>query len=258
MMQSFPFADEKELVSLSIEHWYNDCREADWLEAFSHHPKIGDVKSLIDKFASTKHLAANEQASVQQASPEIISQLAQANHDYEIKNGFIFIVCATGKPASGMLNLLQDRMQNSRDEELSIAMGEQQKITILRLKKLMEGGDWNHLAVSQVTTHVLDTSEGIPVKEISIRLKRQEGDRWLTLAQGITNNDGRIPDLLPPSRNIPKGNYKMVFSTGNYYAVKKIKTFYPEVEIQFTIDDDSHYHVPLLINPFGFSTYRGS
>ena len=81
---------------------------------------------------------------------------------------------------------------------------------------------------------------------------------WQTIAQGVTNKDGRIPDLLPPNRNLAIGNYKMVFETVNYFESIAVKGFYPEVEIQFTVFDDSHYHVPLLINPFGYSTYRGS
>ena len=112
--------------------------------------------------------------------------------------------------------------------------------------------------MSQVTTHVLDTSTGKPGRDISIRLMSKVIDKWETIAQGITNNDGRVTDLLPKGKTIAAGDYKLVFETGSYYAEKNIKTFYPVVEIQFTISDDSHYHVPLLINPFGYSTYRGS
>jgi len=112
--------------------------------------------------------------------------------------------------------------------------------------------------MSQVTTHVLDTSTGRPCRDISVRLMNKVIDKWETIAQGITNNDGRVADLLPKDKIIAAGDYKLIFETGSYYAGKKIKTFYPIVEIQFTISDDSHYHVPLLINPFGYSTYRGS
>ena len=90
-----------------------------------HHPKIGDVKSLEKKFAPTKHLAGKEQAGVASATAETIQALAQANTHYETKNGFIFIVCATGKSAAEMLRILQDRLTNSTEEEVHIAMGEQ-------------------------------------------------------------------------------------------------------------------------------------
>lgn len=250
MMRHFPFASEKAMVNLATKIWYDDCSENDWRESFTHHPKIGDVKSLTEKFAG------KEQAGVAVATAETINALAKANTDYESKFGFIFIVCATGKSADEMLQLLLDRLKNNAEEELHIAMGEQQKITIIRFKKLLTEGNFDFLKVSQITTHVLDTSVGLPGATISIRLQAKRNNVWQTIAQGITNNDGRIPDLLPQERNLKPDTYKMVFDTGSYYANQK--TFYPEVEIIFSTFDETHYHVPLLLNPFGYSTYRGS
>ncbi|MEO8769371.1 MAG: 2-oxo-4-hydroxy-4-carboxy-5-ureidoimidazoline decarboxylase [Ferruginibacter sp.] len=259
LLEKFPFEHEQSLIASAEDAWYHKCTGADWLEAFTHHPKIGDTKSLAEKFASTQHLAGNEQAGVNTASQNLIEELAHANAEYESKFGFIFIVCATGKSAGEMLRLLLDRITNNKEEELNIAMGEQHKITILRLKKLMDEADWKLLKVSQLTTHVLDTSIGKPGENITIRLRKpvMNGD-WQTIAQGVTNVDGRIPDLLPHNRNLKQGNYKMVFETENYFIKNNVTGFYPEVEIQFTVFDDAHYHVPLLINPFGYSTYRGS
>jgi|SRR6478672_9249184 len=250
MMSHFPFVSEKAMVDLSTKIWYDECSETDWRESFTHHPKIGDVKSLTEKFAG------KEQAGVAVASAQTIEALAKANSDYENKFGFIFIVCATGKSADEMLQLLLDRLKNTAEEELQIAMGEQQKITIIRFKKLLTEGNFDFLKVSQITTHVLDTAVGLPGKNISIRLQAKRDNSWQTIAQGITNADGRIPDLLPQERNLKPDTYKMVFDTGSYYANQK--TFYPEVEIIFNTFDESHYHVPLLLNPFGYSTYRGS
>jgi 5-hydroxyisourate hydrolase/2-oxo-4-hydroxy-4-carboxy-5-ureidoimidazoline decarboxylase len=252
MIQHFPFASEKELVDQSAKIWYDQCSETDWRESFTHHPKIGDVKRLTEKFAG------KEQAGVAMATLETINALAQANTDYESKTGFIFIVCATGKSATEMLQLLLDRLKNTSDEELHIAMGEQQKISIIRFRKLLTEGNFDFLKVSQITTHVLDTAVGKPGKDISIRLQAKRDNLWQTIAQGVTNADGRIPDLLPQEKNLKPGHYKMVFDTGGYYAQQNIQTFYPEVEIMFTTFDETHYHVPLLVNPFGYSTYRGS
>ncbi len=252
MMKQFPIANEKELIDIAIDAWYNQCSSSDWLESFKHHPRIGDVKSLTKKFAG------KEQSSVTAASKKTISALADANAAYEAKFGFIFIVCATGKSATEMLCLLEDRLSNTIGEELHIAMGEQMKITILRFQKLVTEGNWSFLAPGQLTTHVLDTALGMPGKDISIRLQVPINGAWKTIAQGVTNNDGRISDLLPAQKKLVHGNYKLVFDTGNYFAIQKIKGFYPEVEIQFIVFDDAHYHVPLLINPFGYSTYRGS
>ncbi len=252
MMKQFPFADETDLVDTATDIWYNGCNGTDWLESFTHHPRIGDIKSL------TKNFAGREQASVAAASKKTISALANANKEYEAKFGFIFIVCATGRSSSEMLRLLEDRLSNTIGEELHIAMGEQMKITLLRFQKLITDGDWRILKPGQLTTHVLDTAVGMPGKNISIRLQMPVNGAWQTIAQGITNGDGRIGDLLPAQKNLAHGNYKLVFDTGNYFASQKIKGFYPEVEIQFTVFDAAHYHVPLLINPFGYSTYRGS
>lgn len=258
LMESFPFVSPASLMAESEHAWYGACQENDWLEAFTQHPKIGDVSSLREKFASTSHLAGKEQAGVNNAPEEIIQRLAEANQAYEKKFGFIFIVCATGKSAADMLRLMEDRLENSRDEELAVAMGEQHKITILRLKKLLPEADWGFLKVSQITTHVLDTSLGKPGENISIRMKEKLGSGWKTIAQGVTNADGRIPDLLPPGRVLIPGTYQMQFDTGRYFLDTGVQGFYPEVGIQFTVRDGSHYHVPLLINPFGYSTYRGS
>ena len=250
LLQKFPFGSQETLIEKASEVWYDECNKNDWLESFRQHPKIGDKKSLTEKFAR------KEQASVATATEEIIDGLAKANKDYEKKFGFIFIVCATGKSPEEMLRLLKDRLKNNIDDELTIAMGEQHKITLTRFRKLLE--DFQFLKMSQITTHVLDTAAGKPGNDISIMLQRLHTHGYATIAQGITNNDGRIADLLPPDKKLQHGVYKLVFETGIYYSAKNIKTFYPLVEIPFMISDDSHYHVPLLISPFGYSTYRGS
>lgn len=252
LMKEYPFKDEPQLIQLATDAWYNQCSKEDWLQSFSHHPEIGDVKSLSEKFAG------KEQAGVVGASAETIEALAKANKDYKTKFGFIFIVCATGKPGAEMLRLLQSRLSNSANEELHIAMGEQHKITLLRLKKILTDSNFQFLKMSQLTTHVLDTSIGKPGKGIAVKLFEQKENAWQAIAESITNADGRIADLLPSEKLMAAGNYKIVFKTGDYFAANNVTGFYPEVEIQFTVFDESHYHVPLLINPFGYSTYRGS
>lgn len=112
--------------------------------------------------------------------------------------------------------------------------------------------------MSQITTHVLDTSLGKPGEGIRIQLQENSAGQWHTKAEGITNSDGRIGDLLAADEILPPTVYRMLFDTGNYYAERQQKTFYPIVVIYFEVFDDSHYHVPLLLNPYGYSTYRGS
>jgi 5-hydroxyisourate hydrolase/2-oxo-4-hydroxy-4-carboxy-5-ureidoimidazoline decarboxylase len=186
-----------------------------------------------------------------------LEALAAGNRAYEEQFGYIFIVCATGKSAAEMLGLLEARLPNDPDSELRIAMGEQAKITAIRLNKLLDQPS-SPQDKSQITTHVLDTSLGRPAGGMHIDLYEQAGKSWQALAQGMTDVDGRISDLLPPARILSPGTYKLRFHSGAYFDANRIKGFYPQVEITFSLSDESHYHVPLLINPFGYSTYRGS
>lgn len=113
--------------------------------------------------------------------------------------------------------------------------------------------------MSQLTTHILDTSAGKPASGVKIRLEKFDAvNSWTALAEGITNSDGRVADLLEAGKILEAGNYKLIFDTAGYFEKQKMKCFYPSVEIIFQISDASHYHVPLLLNPFGYSTYRGS
>jgi 2-oxo-4-hydroxy-4-carboxy-5-ureidoimidazoline decarboxylase len=134
--KQFPFATAEALFAEAERIWDN-LTEADWREAFMHHPKIGDVNALREKFASTATWVAGEQGAVRQAEPETLEALAAGNDAYEQKFGYIFIVCATGKSATEMLALLQARLPNEPSQEIHIAMGEQAKITRLRLEKLL-------------------------------------------------------------------------------------------------------------------------
>ncbi|MBL7978790.1 MAG: 2-oxo-4-hydroxy-4-carboxy-5-ureidoimidazoline decarboxylase [Bacteroidetes Order II. Incertae sedis bacterium] len=259
MTTARPFSSTKHLIETATRLWYKECTETDWRASFAHHPKIGDLASLQKRFAATRHLAGVEQSGVLEADTDILHALTQANNTYEQANGFIFIVCATGKRADEMLMRLNERLTHETTEEVRIAMGEQHKITLIRLQKWLHAADWSVLKVSQLTTHVLDTSLGETGKDIAIRLQeRNARGHWHTFAFGITNHDGRVTDLLPPNYLLPPKTYRLVFDTGHYFTTRNLVTFYPEVEIQFNIWDASHYHVPLLLNPFGYATYRGS
>ncbi|MGQ0738957.1 MAG: 2-oxo-4-hydroxy-4-carboxy-5-ureidoimidazoline decarboxylase [Bacteroidota bacterium] len=136
MMAYFPADNLEELLEHAEEMWY-ECSTDDWKEAFAHHPKIGDAGSLPEKFASTAAWASGEQSGVNAASEETIETLATGNKNYEAKFGYIFIVCATGKSAEEMLGILRLRLPNSPEEEIKIAAAEQNKITKLRIEKLL-------------------------------------------------------------------------------------------------------------------------
>ncbi len=112
--------------------------------------------------------------------------------------------------------------------------------------------------MSQITTHVLDTSSGRPAAGVKISLQKNSNNEWKEIAKGITNTDGRVSDLLAKESVLDSGVYKLIFETNEYFNQLHIQSFYPFVEIVFFIKDAEHYHVPLLLNPFGYTTYRGS
>ncbi|MDE2490750.1 MAG: 2-oxo-4-hydroxy-4-carboxy-5-ureidoimidazoline decarboxylase [Elusimicrobia bacterium] len=131
-----PFADRASLFSAADAAWAK-ATEADRLEAFSRHPRIGDSSALRAKFAATRDWSRGEQSGAAAASEETLAALEKGNADYEARFGFIFIVCASGKSADEMLALLKARLPHDRATELDAAAAEQGKITKIRLEKLL-------------------------------------------------------------------------------------------------------------------------
>ena len=110
---------------------------------------------------------------------------------------------------------------------------------------------------SPITTHVLDTALGRPAQGVRITLEFLDGESFREVGEGTTNDDGRVTDLL--DGELERGTYRITFHVGEYFDDKGRATFYPTVPVMFAIEaTDEHYHVPLLLNPYGYSTYRGS
>ncbi len=108
-----------------------------------------------------------------------------------------------------------------------------------------------------ISTHVLDTTRGRPAQGVDVSLDRADGDAWLAVGKGVTDADGRAKALLTVSPE--PGTYRIIFAVHAYFAGLGVEAFYPEVTITFTVRAaGEHYHVPLLLNPYGYSTYRGS
>lgn len=136
MLARRPFADKAAALAAADAAWAQ-TGEKDRLEAFAHHPRIGGKDALRAKFAATKAWAQGEQAAVAAADEATLDALEKGNANYESRFGFIFIVCATGKSAAEMLDLLKARLPNDRALEMTIAAAEQAKITKIRLEKLL-------------------------------------------------------------------------------------------------------------------------
>ncbi len=114
--------------------------------------------------------------------------------------------------------------------------------------------------MSGITTHILDTSRGRPAPGVPVVLEHQQpGGEWIRVGDGHTDADGRLGSLLADGDRPAPGAYRLTFDTHHYFAALDVRAFYPDVTVTFEIDDaGAHYHVPLLLSPFGYSTYRGS
>ena len=112
------------------------------------------------------------------------------------------------------------------------------------------------MSVSHITTHVLDAARGRPANGVAVQLLTRDGDAWQPIAEAVTDAEGRASQLGP--ERLAPGDYRLRFDTAAHFGATGAAGFYPEVVVAFTVGDEPHYHVPLLLSPFGYSTYRGS
>ena len=113
--------------------------------------------------------------------------------------------------------------------------------------------------MSGISTHILDLTRGAPVSGVLVRLEREEGGVWQELFRSMADAEGRVRSLVPPGAILQRGRFRLGFETGAYFRPQGISCFYPHIEITFDVEDPSqHYHVPLLLTPHSYSTYRGS
>lgn len=110
-----------------------------------------------------------------------------------------------------------------------------------------------------ISVHVLNLKTGVPSEGVTVRLDKKEGDKWVKLNSAVTSKDGRINALYPAGQEINPGDYRVTFETGKYYADHNEDTFFPEIPVIIHVPKaGEHYHVPLLLSQYGYSTYRGS
>ena len=114
--------------------------------------------------------------------------------------------------------------------------------------------------MSAITTHVLDTARGCPAAGVGVVLERQDSDQgWQLIGRGETDADGRLRTLMPDAGSAPPGTYRLIFDVRAYFDAQAVRSFYPYVVVTFDVPDgEAHHHVPLLVSPFGYTTYRGS
>jgi 5-hydroxyisourate hydrolase len=114
-------------------------------------------------------------------------------------------------------------------------------------------------AGNPLSVHVLNLQDGLPSPDVCVTLEQLKAKRWQPLNEAVTNEQGRITELFPQGRTLESGTYKVTFKTGDWFAQHQAQTFFPEVPVIFEVDGAvEHYHIPLLLSPYGYSTYRGN
>lgn len=110
-----------------------------------------------------------------------------------------------------------------------------------------------------LSVHVLNLVDGLPSPEVVVTLEKLDGEKWTLMNTGVTNAQGRIGALYPARTAIAAGTYRVTFKTGKWFAERRTKTFFPEIPVIFSADGSvPHYHIPLLLSQYGYSTYRGN
>ena len=262
-----PYASVGEILARSDESVARLDR-GDLEQALAGHPRIGA--------GSAAGWSRREQAGVRDADGATTAALAEGNEAYERRFGHIYLVCASGRDGSELLALLRERLGNDPATEWEVVRRELGQINRIRLRRLLDEGV--SPAASAITTHVLDTARGGPAAGVAVRLDRvppagpgENGtEKTEEIGRARTDADGRVRSIGPA--RLPAGTYRLTFGTGDYFAVLYAPSppgpapagqpgaaFFPEVAVTFVIDGETpHYHVPLLLSPFGYSTYRGS
>ncbi|TDC19244.1 2-oxo-4-hydroxy-4-carboxy-5-ureidoimidazoline decarboxylase [Streptomyces sp. 8K308] len=214
----------------------------DLAEALAGHPPIGRPKPGDPD-------SAREQRGMAEASDQLRAEMVELNLAYQERFGHVFLICATGLDAERMRAALRARLHNPPETEAEIARAELGKINAVRLRRLAE-------ATTTVSTHVLDTAAGRPAAGVPVQLavRAAPDGAWAVHAAATTDADGRCA-ALPP---LPGGarQARLTFAVAAHREPDP--AFFPEVATVFAVEPGQHYHVPLLLSPFGYSVYRGS
>jgi 2-oxo-4-hydroxy-4-carboxy-5-ureidoimidazoline decarboxylase len=235
-----PFPDVEALLQ-HADRVLAELPDAEIDAALEGHPRIGGP---VDNPSS-----AREQAGVTGADDHVRAELAAKNRMYEDKFGYVYLVCASGRSAEELLAVLTDRLANAPETERRVMRTELMKINRLRLRRLLD----KETPMTHLSTHVLDAVTGRPAAGVPVTLSDADG---AVLADARTDDDGRVGDLYSGELS---GIYRLRFDTAAYFTAHGMRGFYREIVVAFEIDDAAaKYHVPLLLSPYAYSTYRGS
>jgi len=251
-----PFASVEQLHH-SLCDIVRRASEAQQIELINAHPDLAGREAQANQLTAQ---SAQEQtaAGLKRLTPEQNSALEKRTQEYRSRFGFTFVICARLNEKEAILQSLEQRLKNSRVQEIQTALEEIFKIAHLRLRDLI----CDPLRSPGITTHVLDTANGCPAGNMQIEFWRlMDGKREL-LKTVRTNSEGRTDSPLAGAALQP-GEYELVFFVGDYFATKNPAPaqirFLDRVPVRFGIADaGARYHIPLLCSPWAYSTYRGS
>ncbi|HTT00431.1 MAG TPA: 2-oxo-4-hydroxy-4-carboxy-5-ureidoimidazoline decarboxylase [Streptosporangiaceae bacterium] len=258
-----PYASADEILARS-DAAVAGLAQADLEQALAGHPRIGRPDGPPDG------RSRREQAGAQAADPATLQALADGNEAYERRFGHIYLVRASGRSGAELLALLRERLGHDPAAEWEAVRRELGEINRIRLRGLLRDAGPAAPQRTAVTTHVLDTARGVPAAGVPVRLDRVSAAGPEEIGRARTDADGRV-SAIGPHRLMP-GTYRLTFGTAEYLGAfhapappsagldgEPGPVFFPEVTVTFTADGLApHYHVPLLLSPFGYTTYRGS
>lgn len=209
--------------------------------------------------------STNEQmsAGLDRLSETDYARFHQLNDGYKARFGFPFIVCVRRHTKDSILRAFEQRLAHSADQELDAALTEIFRIAALRLDQKVTADDKLKVA-GRLSTHVLDTYSGKPAQGVAVELwELSAAGESRRIAQGTTNADGRTDAPLIGGRPVPIGTYELRFDVAGYFAARNVPLADPPflgvVPLRFAVaEPEGHYHVPLLVTPWSYSTYRGS
>lgn len=226
--------------------------------AMAAHPPLGGAPHV-----ARDRSARADQAGISGADPSWTQRMADANRAYQERFGHVFVIRASGRSQGEILAEIERRMQLDEAEELAETGRQLREIGLVRLRRALAEhpplvvGATASSPRSLVTTHVLDTARGRPAAGIPVTLEKWHDGEWIVLDRGSTDADGRIGRLGPT--RMDDAVLRLGFFLRDYLTGTDQPVFFPEAQVTFIVSgQDEHYHVPLLLSPFGWQTYRGS
>jgi 2-oxo-4-hydroxy-4-carboxy-5-ureidoimidazoline decarboxylase len=229
---------------------------------------VSDHPDLAGKAARAGAMTADSTAEQSSAGLERLSEdefarFRRLNEAYRKKFGFPFIVCVRRHTRDSILRQFERRLTHDAATELDAALSEVFRITALRLDQRVSAPDRLNVH-GRLSTHVLDTHGGQPAPGVSVELvELSDAEERRLIERAVTNRDGRTDRALIDGRPIPVGRYELRFAVGDYFARRGVPladpAFLDVVPVRFSVaEPEGHYHVPLLVTPWSYSTYRGS